>query len=577
MPNVRFRCRSCRGRLQISARKQGETHSCPKCGKPVVVPRVGTVGAEKKTSLSNVAPRVSAVHPWRAYLVVGALGTAAIVLALIVMTGAKPMQAAETAPLAEVVAAPQATPERDIPGDRSPVAQSGVIDLGTLETLLTATAGPCATVKPANAAPVSACAKPIVFSVAPEMKAAEAPAQPILPEPAQEHPFSMKRIRQLSDDDLRRQLFQTPVFGLDASNHKFLRTALPPQFTDQNPLDFVARTIRHDLASLPLRKGPDCRTGKDQAEHLHALSRKLRTHLDKAVPRDPENPQRAPIDPRPDPDVLRSRLESDGRHWKDPAAIPTLQQLLMAENEGNRLVLIDLLKAIPGREASRALAARALGELHPDIRTAAVKALAARPADEYAYLLISAFHYPWPAYAEHAAEAIVALELRDLVGELRGLLHAPDPRQPTLAIVASQKTPVVRELVRVNHLANCLLCHARSLQTTDFARGAVPLPGEAPPSSAAQYYDNSNGIFVRADVVYLKQDFSVAQPVINPGPWPSHQRFDYLVRTRPATAAEWDLAQAKTESPPPNPYRAAILFALNELANETPPLPRAPR
>lgn len=548
MPNVRFRCRSCRGKLQISARRQGETHSCPKCGNLVVVPK-------SKTAIADRQP--SAIFRRGTQLVVVALGATAATLLLIALTSVFPMHAAETSTIRETVAITNATPDPDVPDRQSQQAETRSVDLEPLGKFLAAIAvGPRSTVKQAETPPANACAKPILRSAAVGMKTSDA--------------FSMKRIRNLSDEDLRRQLFQAPVFGLDSSNHKFLRAAMPPQFTDGNPLDFVVRTARHDLASLPLRKGPDCRTGKDQAEHLHALSRKLRTHLDKSVPRDPDNPQRVSFDPRPDPEALRSRLEGEGRPWKEPAAIPTLQQLLMAENDGSRLVLIDLLKAIPGREASRALATRALGDLHPEIRAAAVKALAARPTEEYADLLISAFHYPWPAYAEHAAEAIVALELRELAGELRTLLLAPDPRKPAVEVVDHQPTKVVRELVRVNHLGNCLLCHARSVERTDLVRGAVPIPGERPPTSASQYYENSNGTFVRADVVYLKQDFSVSQPVVNPGAWPSHQRFDYLVRTRPATAAELDESQANNEAGRANPYRAAIHFALSELAAETP-------
>ena len=62
------------------------------------------------------------------------------------------------------------------------------------------------------------------------------------------------------------------------------------------------------------------------------------------------------------------------------------------------------------------------------------------------------------------------------------------------------------------------------------------MPSEAPPPggpTSPQYYDG-DGIFVRADVTYLRQDFSVMQSVENPGKWPALQRFDFLVRIRPA-------------------------------------------
>src|SRR5262249_58727615 len=96
---------------------------------------------------------------------------------------------------------------------------------------------------------------------------------------------------------------------------------------------------------------------------------------------------------------------------------------------------------------------------------------------------------------------------------------------------AAQKTWMVAEMVRVNHLSNCLMCHAPSKATTDLVRGRIPDPSKPlPPLS--QYYEDNNGIFVRADVTYLKQDFSVIQPVERPGQWPQMQRFDYIVRAR---------------------------------------------
>src|SRR6185369_1479841 len=65
-----------------------------------------------------------------------------------------------------------------------------------------------------------------------------------------------------------------------------------------------------------------------------------------------------------------------------------------------------------------------------------------------------------------------------------------------------------------------------------------PLP---PSFSVAYYEDTSPGPIVRADVTYLRQDFSLTLPVQNPGPWPNQQRFDFFVRLRPAF--DWELAQ----------------------------------
>ena len=107
-----------------------------------------------------------------------------------------------------------------------------------------------------------------------------------------------------------------------------------------------------------------------------------------------------------------------------------------------------------------------------------------------------------------------------------------------LPIVVKDKdkdVPATRELVRINHLSNCMLCHAPSLSKDDLVRGRVPMPGEDPPPL---YYGEVTGLFVRADTTYLRQDFSVVQPVAGAGKWPGDERFDYMVRTRPLNKAE---------------------------------------
>jgi hypothetical protein len=125
---------------------------------------------------------------------------------------------------------------------------------------------------------------------------------------------------------------------------------------------------------------------------------------------------------------------------------------------------------------------------------------------------------------------------------------------------------VVSELVRVNHLRNCYLCHAPALSIKDPVPGVVPSPGrELPPA----YYGSSRGPFVRADVTYLRQDFSLMQRVEKPDRWPPWQRFDFLVRTRELSADE---VAALGKGAHPRwmiyPQREAVLFALRELTGE---------
>jgi hypothetical protein len=94
-------------------------------------------------------------------------------------------------------------------------------------------------------------------------------------------------------------------------------------------------------------------------------------------------------------------------------------------------------------------------------------------------------------------------------------------------------------------------------------RGRVPIPDEQPPPA---YYQSSNpnDIFIRGNITFLKQDFSLMQPVQNPGTWPGTQRFDYMVRTRKLNLNELTGYEAlKLDLPKYEP--TSLLFALREL------------
>src|SRR5262249_11944444 len=95
-------------------------------------------------------------------------------------------------------------------------------------------------------------------------------------------------------------------------------------------------------------------------------------------------------------------------------------------------------------------------------------------------LLLAALRYPWPAAADNAAAALATRDDRGAVPELVQLLDAPDPSGPTRGADGS---PVVRELMRVNHFHNCQLCHAPSWDSSDWVRAPVPSPNRPLPSS----------------------------------------------------------------------------------------------
>jgi hypothetical protein len=100
----------------------------------------------------------------------------------------------------------------------------------------------------------------------------------------------------------------------------------------------------------------------------------------------------------------------------------------------------------------------------------------------------------------------------------------------------------------------------------DFMRAPVPRPGERLPIIYCS--DFRNGA-IRADVTYLRQDFSVCQPVANPKQWPKNQRYDYVVRKRELTADEARKLQNAKPKPAGNyAQRDAVLFALRELTGK---------
>src|SRR5205807_3028252 len=115
---------------------------------------------------------------------------------------------------------------------------------------------------------------------------------------------------------------------------------------------------------------------------------------------------------------------------------------------------------IPGPEATVALARRAVFDLEAEVRRSAVKALKSRDSQHYRPVLLKALRYPWAPAADHAAEALIALDDKAVVPELVVMLKRPDPRAP---LTLNTRHTVVQELVRANHFTNCLLCHPPSL------------------------------------------------------------------------------------------------------------------
>jgi hypothetical protein len=256
--------------------------------------------------------------------------------------------------------------------------------------------------------------------------------------------------------------------------------------------------------------------------------------------------------------------------------------------------LVEHLAKCEKDEATRALARMAIFSPEDAIRQAALEQLQKRDTAGASDILLQGLRYPWPTVAISSAAAIAQLKRDDLTAELVKMLEEPDPRTPIRRRINGNESYVVRELVRINHLRNCLLCHPPG-NTPDliqekateedldwyggpFVDGSVgpltaevPTPGERLPSRPS-YYGGSDihvDLLVRADVTYLRQDFSLLQKVADADPWPDLQRFDYLVRERVLTDEEalayhGQLAAREEMSP----YREAALNALRQLTGQ---------
>lgn len=270
-------------------------------------------------------------------------------------------------------------------------------------------------------------------------------------------------------------------------------------------------------------------------------------------------------------DQRLARIDRDLREHVTQARIAALMQILAPEVPSMRLGLVQHLATLSHVEATRALARLAVFALEEEVRQGAVEALKVRRERDYTETLVQALRYPWPAVARNAADAIVRLERADLQKELVALLDEPDPRAPRIEDGDQQKRPVIRELVRINHHRNCLLCHAPGNTPSvspEALTAAVPVPTEPLPSPSDGYRQSSPDVLVRVDVTYLRQDFSMYQAVGDANPWPEMQRFDFLVRTRTLTVEEATACRQELtagQAGRPSPYQRAALAALREM------------
>jgi hypothetical protein len=333
---------------------------------------------------------------------------------------------------------------------------------------------------------------------------------------------------------------------------------------------------RSDLKGLPVRNEAECQASSKEAIIMNRLSRKELPTIFSDIQLASQGNRSELLERNTKLDYDLKQLDFDlkqtmsNKEWGDSVGLRMVVQKLQVEFYWVRLHLIPALAGAKGKTASEALARQAVFDLSPEVREAAVKALKDRPRSEYRSVLLEALRYPWAPVADHAAEALVSLDDQGAVFDLASLLDQPDPLAPGQN--EDNTKWVTPELVRVNHLKNCLLCHAPSSSNGDLVRGFVPERDKPLPVLPVRYYQNQSGLFVRADITYIKQDFSDVQPVHDHGEWPKMQRFDFLIRKRELSAD--DAAQLSidkktaTEQPTSYPQRESVLWALRQLTGQ---------
>lgn len=316
-------------------------------------------------------------------------------------------------------------------------------------------------------------------------------------------------------------------------------------------------------ARLPLTMGDECRSSRTEAAAIDRVSSTLGLAINLFDPslgsRDPSNNDSFRIR------ELKKKFKTAIDNSIDPQRLKTSDQILQIDHPRMRLELIEALEKSKTDTALKLLAKRAKFDLVPEVRMAATTALAHFPHDQYRDELLAGLRYPWHVVAQHSAEALVRLGDEGAVAELVAMLDLPHPNAP---VKINKNKYVQSELVAINHMRNCLLCHAPAASSHEMATGVVPSWGEPLPK---QYYKSENPRLtsVRADVTYLEQDFSVVQPVWNSGPWPRNQRFDYVVQQKPVKGTKAKRLN-KQFADARNQNREAIVFALQNLTGQTP-------
>jgi hypothetical protein len=415
------------------------------------------------------------------------------------------------------------------------------------------------------------------------------------------------RPRHWTESEILALLRKLPEIDLGVDEAKKLRTLVPAKEAGKSGNVVLTHPGlkllkgRSDLRGLPFLTEGECLATQEHARMLARASRDIpRLESGRGARRTSGGVRSEDFHEKIHEEARFARALASLNFLRVEAGVGPVMQILQAEGVVERRQLIEYLAHVNGTASTKALAHRAVFDVTPEMRLAAVIALQTptspsaqsfaagaagpRPAapkdlpkrtrEEARSVLLAALRYPWAPAADNAAHALVALKDRAAVASLRALLDKPDP---TLPYLDASKNFVLTEPVRVNHLRNCLLCHPPSNDGRDPVRGPVPEPGKPLPE---RYYASSRGTLVRADITYLRQDFSARLKVEKADPWPDEQRYDFVLRTRKLTDGERASLAVKASAAGKKAggelrssggvYRRRLLFVIEEL-EELPP------
>lgn len=541
------------------------------------------------THPSSELPRIEeeTVTNWR---LIAAVGIGAVLFVLGTLATSVLLPHREETPVAPELAIRASVPPIDSPprADSLVPHLSPIIDRAPVKKVSLPPAPANTIVKKESATTIAKILERAPVAVVPRRVAVvkESSAKPatVLPRGTDEASFEwrFKRRNLMTEEQLTAALWNVREIDLDAvaATSAKLLTKPPDKLTKvATALDILPK--RADLSGLPMRQASACQLEAKTAQRIEGFSTVVRMIMLKL-----EN-EKADIGVQgialhfqemlKTPQIFQRRTDNDKtfslaivepRDWLKREALPTLTQMFQGEEAGLRSLMVRLVSYIPDAAASAALARQAIFDVSADIREQAALSLLDRPKQEFRQVLLDGLRYPWPPVADHAAETLAALRDHEALPFLADLLDGRDPVAPHI----SEKTKkAVPELVRINHLRNCLLCHSPSFSRSDHLRALVPDRSKELPERQI-FYCLIDGPIVRADITYLKQDFSVLHRVPHRGVWPAKQRFDYVIRMREATGAEATLQAASQKSAQQQaatyPQREAVLFALREISRK---------